>query len=78
MRSLKLQPAAMGVHWKRSVPEHNIAKQVRKPTIVSSVVYANEGKNILTNRGPQKYSPPLLYHNAHEEKSDGNLDQDHT
>jgi hypothetical protein len=32
----------------------------------------------LTNRHPKEYRPSLLHHDAHEEKSDGNLDQDHT
>jgi hypothetical protein len=78
MRSLKLQPAAIGVHWKRIVPEHAMAKKVRKPTLVSSVECANEGLNVLTNGDPQKYRPTLLYHDAHEEKCDRDLNQDHT
>lgn len=78
MRSLKLQPAAIGVHWKRRVPEHASAKQVRKPILVSPVVYTNEGLDILTNGAPQKHRPSLLYHDAHKEESDGNLDQDHS
>jgi hypothetical protein len=78
MRSLKLQPAAIGVHWKRRVPEHASAKQVRKTTFVSPVVRTNGGLNILTNRAPQKYCPSLLYHDAHQEKSYRDFDQDHT
>lgn len=77
MRSLKLHPAAIGVHWKRIVPEHAVAKKVRKPVLVSSVVCADEGLNIRTNRDPQKYRPSFLYHDAHEEERDRDLDQDH-
>lgn len=38
MRIRKLQAAAIGVHWKKSVPEHASAKQTRKPSVVSPLV----------------------------------------
>jgi hypothetical protein len=42
MRTRKLQLAAFGVHCKKSVPEQAIAKQRRKPTLVSLMLYVNE------------------------------------
>ena len=41
MRTRKLQPAVIGVHWKNRVPEQANAKQRRNPAVVSFVSFAN-------------------------------------